>query len=358
MCYTISMLVVILGAGASYDSDPGDPPPSGVLQVVAGHGMERPPLAAQLFLPRFGRFVDRYPQSRALVGKLRAIGTSSTIEKELEKIRDDALRYPHLPRMLTAIRFYLRDLVSEITRKWSAASNGVTNHVGLLYELEPWRHDNAEKVCFITFNYDLLIEEALETVFGIKFESMSSYISSDHYTAVKLHGSVDWFREVLAPDKPNPLLTEQHVDDDHFLIEAGGSLRLGDAILARGERNSFPHNQGVALFHPALAIPTVTKTDFECPPSHVEHALAALKAADRILVVGWRGQEEHFTRRWNATGGASSMIQVVDGSLDGANAARDNLQATLGSRGMRYLANCDEGFSRFLAQGQLAELLR
>ena len=57
------------------------------------------------------------------------------------------------------------------------------------------RIEQLRNVCLVTFNYDRLLEAAMPTV-GIHIESMSDYVDSPEYKVIKLHGSVNWGRNI------------------------------------------------------------------------------------------------------------------------------------------------------------------
>lgn len=105
------MLVVIVGAGASYDSLPRDVFDQLALGDVANY---RPPLATELFddRPAFGMALDKYPQCAALVGELRRLlRGGAQLEQELERYQQESEQYPPLQRQLVAIRFYLQEIL-------------------------------------------------------------------------------------------------------------------------------------------------------------------------------------------------------------------------------------------------------
>jgi len=47
----------------------------------------------------------------------------------------------------------------------------------------------------VTFNYDKMIESALPSV-GVSINELSDYIRDPAFKLFKLHGSVDWAREI------------------------------------------------------------------------------------------------------------------------------------------------------------------
>src|SRR5207302_10386358 len=77
-----------------------------------------------------------------------------------------------------------------------------------------------QKICFVTFNYDTMLDEELARLLGVQIKDMSDYAQRD-YALIKLHGSVNWGREV---DGINPPGAASY----HSLIDAAGSLRISD----------------------------------------------------------------------------------------------------------------------------------
>src|SRR5271165_7128446 len=108
------MLLVVLGAGASYDS-------VAHLPLSAPNDTtfnpERPPLANQLFdhRPIFVDAMNHYPECKALVSPLRK---RVQIEKELAKYQEQAKTYPPALKELAAIRFYLHHALWECQKHW------------------------------------------------------------------------------------------------------------------------------------------------------------------------------------------------------------------------------------------------
>src|SRR5438128_888244 len=99
-------LLVVMGAGASYDSVRG-------LAKVAGRS-DRPPLASELFGSRYDRYVATHPACGALVAYLRRLPETTNLEVELDRIQSEEM--PNSPlrrRQVIALRYYLRDLLRD-----------------------------------------------------------------------------------------------------------------------------------------------------------------------------------------------------------------------------------------------------
>ena len=135
------MLLIIIGAGASFDSDWRRPVPAPGFDPNSNRW--RPPLAMDLFdEDRFGEYVADYPPSQGLMAQLRSAAPS--IEQELERIRDLSKDQEHLPRQLLGVRYYLREVIAQTVRQWKKAKpDEMTNFTRLLTRLEPWRQQRS-----------------------------------------------------------------------------------------------------------------------------------------------------------------------------------------------------------------------
>ena len=72
---------------------------------------------------------------------------------------------------------------------------GVTNYKSLLNEIE-WTNQGSQPVCLVTFNYDTLLEDALFD-FALRINALADYTQKHpFYRLCKLHGSMNWAREV------------------------------------------------------------------------------------------------------------------------------------------------------------------
>jgi hypothetical protein len=86
----VRVLLVVLGAGASFDSlDPGKHLPL--------DESKKPPLADELFHPRFQATFREFPQLTGIVDRLRNIPDGTTLEHVLEDLQEAANRYPPPP---------------------------------------------------------------------------------------------------------------------------------------------------------------------------------------------------------------------------------------------------------------------
>jgi hypothetical protein len=340
------MLLVIFGAGASYDSvEEGRIDPD-----------RRPPLAAQLFaMNRFGEAVNRYRESGVLVHRLdEAVREEKNVENALEQeVATAEQGHEHRKRQLIALRYYLRLVVGDTTVTWGNRASWTTNYSSLLDRIELWRGPLRERVLLVTFNYDLLLDEACLRVLGLTFPDIESYTAGTDYKLFKPHGSVDWSRVLyfLPGNGENP-----DSDFDNVMAHA--------VVVFDSLKEGRPHGQVAPVVRggsrnvaalPALAVPTHSKTTFECPLEHLEILRRELAEVDRVLVVGWRGQENHFVKLLN-----EFLPEGVSGLVaSGSSAAAHETAMSLGNRVPRLaLEPTDHGFSQLVKHPEaLNELL-
>ncbi|MBW8825493.1 MAG: hypothetical protein JF603_03950 [Acidobacteria bacterium] len=347
------MLLVILGAGASHDSvSPG---------VVGKQHMSfahRPPLADHLCSPQpliYGEALDRFPSCRPIIDRLRRANSGRSLEEELDEIAAEADEVPALHRQLLGFRYYVRDVIIGCAGGWLHSANGMTNYVSLVRTIEHWRAPRDERVLFITFNYDLLLERALVDVVGAQFNHIDKYIGREDYFVVKPHGSVNWVRRMLNPDIVRNDRGRGMAPD---VVNWAAEAQWSDSIDVADEE---PLNRGgfenLTIDAPALTVPLRRKARFECPDAHLHLLGELLPEVDRALIIGWRGLEEHFTENLSHVGLLLPTLIIVTESDEASIATLDNIGACFGTPRLSDAPGSTKGFSDFLAGGGLADVL-
>jgi len=283
--------MVIFGAGASYDSAPTYPPPPPNVYVPGGdaaNNFHRPPLANELFAnrPLFAGAIDRFPECRPIVPRLRNLGKRS-IEAVLEDIQREAETYPAAKQELAAICCYLHQVITETEDQWRAVTKQITNYLTLLREIER-THKAGEPVCLVTFNYDT----PSNTPSSISASASRTCYTKRHpfYRLFKLHGSVTWARQVepdiVPPNRTHPVTALR------TLVQRVAELRITDGYIFSPDR-TMGVVQGKLAF-PAIAIPVEKKSSFECPQHMIDELTGLLPQVSKMLVIGWRATEKHF----------------------------------------------------------------
>lgn len=254
-------------------------------------------------------------------------------------------------RQMAALRFYIRRIIREVTDQWSKWARGATNYRALLDRIESWRVRTSERVLLVTFNYDTLLEDAASDVLGFRLDGIDAYIASEEYKIFKAHGSVDWGRFIasgLTPRRSDRPSVEAQI------INEAANLTLSDDYIWLGR--SSDHMRYDRPLLPALAIPTLTKSGFECPPSHIETLAELLPEVKRMLVIGWRATEKHFVDDVlrGRVKNPIRVVAVVNGGTEMARDAANRIEGATELPSDRFMAT-ELGFSSLLNRKEIAE---
>jgi SIR2-like domain len=348
------MILVIIGAGASYDSVPHRRPKEWPREKLP----ERPPLAQELFydLPIVDRALKKFPQCHAIVPILRIRSKTTTIENTLEILQAESDTDVVRQRQLAAIRFYLQHVIAEFEKNWQQFHNGITNYRSLLDQLRRSRRQD-EPVCIVTFNYDRLIESALERE-GVTIKLIDDYIANPVFKLFKLHGSVDWGRPVVAPFDSVSRGREQS-DVIRELIESAEHIQLSSDVQIISKQPA-SMLASVPVFFPAIAIPVEKKSEFVCPESHVKHLKELLRDTRIIMTIGWRGAEDDFNRllHENLPPPDPSKILRVCAVAETSDNAKEALSRSWLDRLTAQHNRYSEGFSGFIEKRDAEKFCR
>ncbi len=342
----MSYPLIILGAGASYDSgliEQYKDKPSVYDQLVAN----RPPLTNSLFnRGRFERFIDKYDEIIELATHaVRKVGPNNSLEEYLTNLSTTvAQRNPKRYKELFALRFYLADVFSDISKKFHRRGN---NYAALLKEIEDWCDGRA---IFVSFNYDTLLEQNIRRIDSST--SISDYISDD-LSVIKIHGSCNWVHQ---PTRQNifPQLERTITSYIYFVQNAEQYLNqpmpLNGQILKELPQNLTLRESDYSVLHylPALTIPVAGehKEHHVCPVEHVDFLKTALtQLVDKILIIGWRANDPYLVNLINsATFTKNIPLYIVTNSR--ASAAEVATKFT--NKMLEHTACESSGFSHFL----------
>ncbi len=303
------MLMVVFGAGASYDSVPARP----LDTLPLPHHPDRPPLAKELFDNRreFLAAMSRFQKSQPIIPYLQNAPDGS-VERVLENLQAEADKYPERHRQLAAIRFYLHFMLWECEQRWNEIARGITNQKTLLDQIQRWYKGRCP-VCLVTFNYDRMVEGALPSI-GIEIKDLPDYVAAEDWKLIKLHGSVNWGREVNTPIQN--VVSRNVWDIGRELIDRAPELDISQRYRMVAE---YPIGKfGETALFPAIAIPVETKRDFECPPEHLEALRACIPKVTKLLLIGWRATEMPFVQLLADNLSSDVRVMAVAGSAESA----------------------------------------
>jgi hypothetical protein len=341
------MLMVVLGAGASYDSIPALPPKK--QDQAAAAGAYRPPLSDELFADRepFSTVLANYPQCHPIIPFLRHLENAS-VEEILEELQNEGKQYPARVQQLAAVRYYLHHLLWVCDSAWIGHSLGITNYRTLLDEIELHRKPD-EQVCIVTFNYDRLIEAALPTV-GVEITDLNAYISHPHYKLIKLHGSVNWARRVA---NPMTNLGRNAMPIAQEIITLAPYLTITDEYRMVTQ---YPiATDGVHALFPAISIPIQGARDFECPAEHLKALREFIPRMDTLVLVGWSATQTAFLQLLRENLRQQVRGLIVAGSTEEAARVAYSLDAQGLKLNFYYTGG---GFSDFIVSREYRKFVR
>jgi hypothetical protein len=345
------MLMVVFGAGASYDSAPSLP----------SNTQWRPPLANELFQERaqFAEIANRYTKLLPIIPYLRE-PEGGSVESVLERLRGQAEKRAERHRQLAAVRYYLREVLWACTQRWTKEIWRVTNYRTLLDKIAQARRSN-EPVLLVTFNYDTLLEDALSD-HGFRTDDIQDYVESHPtYKLIKLHGSINWSRVLTAP-----VGIELR---QHDLIDRAAEIKESDRFVVNNDRGdqrviegSFPQTSEYVTLFPAIAIPVQRKDEFQCPKEHLDVLRDLLPKVSKILFIGWRAQEDRFLQMLSeglrSLDATLDAFMVVSGTVAGAREIAERIRTSLGDIHGKVDVRFYEGFSNFIKKTETDEFLK
>jgi hypothetical protein len=284
--------------------------------------------------------------------------TSLPIEDRLEQLSDHAEKYEHIRRGLFALRYYLQTVIRESLNAWKPSHFGATNYATLLTRVETWRVDHQESLCLVTFNYDTLLDDAFRATLGLGDLTLDRYIAEPKHKLIKVHGSIDWLRLVSGL----PTLHRRGLTGYADVASSVANIQLVDDYRMTRLNEVLPQGHGGV---PAIAVPTQRKKSFECPDDHLAALKAAIPEVSHLLIIGWRGNEDHFLNLWREVKAAHERdrvqpnlrkLLVVSSSDDSANEISERFAAQTTYSYVRR-AGVGGGFTKFLQSNQLEQFL-
>jgi hypothetical protein len=342
-------LLVILGAGASYDCATGD---GGRL-----HEELRPPLVTQLFESRhaFTGILQNYPLAQKAAAEIRPAITRGSVAIEAflkQHLRES--EFEHSRRQYWAIPLYLQQLLFEVSRWQYDTGRG--------YAEQPDCYDRlinaalrVDEVTFVSLNYDDIFDQRL-FVYDTN-DSLESYLGAGkNWALIKLHGSINWGRRVLngplrgLSEADDPLLSRTFAGLGGE-IEFAGEIELRPQPTVRGMRIDVGPNSD-ELFFPALSAPLGAEDDLVCPPPHVEYLRNITGHHDPldVLVIGYSGLDQEVLKQLNWGERAIRSLYVVSENDEHANETAERIASSVRIAppiGVDAITLRTEGFTNF-----------
>jgi hypothetical protein len=291
---------------------------------------------------------------------LKAGNDTDLLENQLAQYAKEADRYEERQRALLALRFYLRDTVGTCAQAMLSpeADGGNTHYVELLRLLYEWAQHRDEHVCCVNFNYDYLLEQAANDVWGLDMLTLESYIANDYISIVKPHGSVLWQYPLSsgALRRNNPDELRRREAQRVFRLASDKELSFGAL-----ETISFPYAATDKVPSvPALTVPVASKNEFVWPDSQERHLLKFQAQVTGLITIGWRAAEPDFVSILKDLYEGLALPAMV---VVGGQAAPEEGHAVIERLGLadpnsgNNVTYAAEGFSSFLNKGILKDWL-
>jgi hypothetical protein len=272
---------------------------------------------------------------------------SKTLEWVLAEYRKNSATNPETIKQITAFRFYLRDLLYQSAVEVRERDDGINNYSRLVHKCVQWSHHEKKIVCFVSFNFDPLLEWACQEKFHFNPAVLSDYFNGERIFVLKPHGSVLWAWESSSVPADN-------VWNPYQLVIESGELATSNELrlVASNEPEDTVFRQGSGLRYgalPVLALPIAGSKEFVWPEEqdHLFNERIQIGAFGKVLTIGWRANEEHFLKILESRVANNALVYTVTGnSPKGVTEVMRNLSPII--RPMTGQANFTDGFSNFV----------
>ena len=285
------MKMIIFGAGASFDCIHSYHKESSFNEEW------KPPLANEIFSDRkaFIEIIKDFGGASSLKSEILL---HSDIEEYFQQLWDFASNNNDnltLSKIINT-QFFLQKLFVEISSNYNNAGNSnydVLANLAYRYTLEM-----NEDILFVSFNYDLLLDFALEKTLNRRLNKIETYLES-RIKYIKPHGSCNWFRDLVHIIGANSVRSFTGSDPGLFIDKLYQNSVQSGLIEKELEKeivvkNYFNENGEYGI--PQLLIPLKDKDEFILPDSHLRYLEQSLFTVDEVLIIGWKGTEVNFLR--------------------------------------------------------------
>ena len=194
------------------------------------------------------------------------------VDKSLEEVLDDIRNNPTekdtFKKEIPIFKKYITHLFLEISDQNNLPGNNYATFFRCLNNI-------CDYYFVVNFNYDLLAQKAIQGVLGVEFDSITSYIKHK-IKLIQPHGSVLWKWE-------------------------GGDITIGGTKSDGAE----------------IVIPTTSGKQLVCPSDHIDLLINYLrKEVNVIIIIGWKGTEDHFKEILNIITTPPRRLILVGGSKE------------------------------------------
>lgn len=282
------MKMVILGAGASFDSIFNHEYNGDLLKWC-------PPLGKDLFSykPLCNELLRHYPGAESFRSEI-------SYSNDIEELFQNKYALAHGPNganlllQIVNVQFYLQELFSEISYKY--VNFGPSNYDTLIRQAYDYYLKTGEDVLFVTFNYDTLLEKSFEKILGKPIKDIRDYIRYP-IKIIKPHGSCNWVKRISVGENAGPINMKgilKFLYDETNMNSVLNTIDSSNEDYVIFDSRIIEYRIDKNFVFPQLLIPLKHKDDFILPVDHKEVLEKALGKVDDILIIGWKANEQSF----------------------------------------------------------------
>lgn len=319
----------------------------------------RPPIGNDLFSDRFRDYYSDYSGVRQALPSLKRFrgDVEAFLQSEWSLIRSNY--NPNLLSRHIDILYYLQHLffsISSDVRSEFYDCNLYSAFTDILQKRLCTKP--SEKVAFVNFNYDTILDHCISNTFNVRFNEMADYVNCNRnpFLYFKPHGSADWgweFKSEKALERPNSnpyWIFENKITFDEIYYEHLGTIN--EMTYARGwaYEGKFSINKNKIKvikddyprrYFPALLVPYRDKDDFVMPYYHRDFLGHFMDTMDSLFLIGWKGNEASFNTLLKQRARNIKRIVIANPNPDDVKA---NLKPYLGELEEKYEVLYFNGF--------------
>lgn len=273
-------LTVILGAGASSGSvEPG----------VTSESRLVPPVTKDLFSTKYDDILLKFGDVKgATTGLSSEIQDGVSLEDYLKENVGTISRYknlsPNRKRIFNQLPLYFQHLFTHLSRELKDKN--------IYYRFVDFLFNRGLNITFLTLNYDLLLDHAIERQENSRFTGFGSYTANpDRCILVKPHGSVNWFRQIWKHNQTGNTFESwkeivRNLDQTEDLSKDISFIDL-EAKFNEGFVDSLP-------YYPVLAIPNTEYHPIYPIDDLLDKLKQRLSQCENFLIIGYSGFDKDF----------------------------------------------------------------
>jgi len=271
-----------------------------------------------------------------------------------------SLTYSRVGQPYWAIPLYLQHLLFVVSRWEYQPQSG--------YAEQPDCYDRlvnaalqVHEVTFVSLNYDDIFDQRL--FLYDRLDSMESYLAPNkNWALIKLHGSINWGRQVLDPgfasDDASDIVLAQ------TFAALGADIKIEKTIELRPQPTvrQMRRSSGLELYYPALSAPLGADDDLVCPDEHVEYLKRITGHWNPLdgLVIGYSGLDTSVLKLLSWGERPIRSLTVVSETAEHAQKTAEKLLALVRvepPEGVEPVTLHSNGFTSFTQAGSLTEYI-